>query len=125
LAAKTRAAWQAAGTDSTMVISDNYGQAGAVNYFNSRVGLHALSFNADYNNWFPAPYQPANIIVIKESIASDDEMNPYRRSYASVRLMDSVTNPLARENGTRIYLASGLVDSIWPFFRRRIIASGF
>ncbi len=35
----------------TLVLCDNYGQAGAINFY-SKYGIQAVSFNADYINWF-------------------------------------------------------------------------
>ena len=37
-------------TGKTMVLCDNYGQTGAINYY-SKAGVVAVSFNADYINW--------------------------------------------------------------------------
>ncbi len=35
----------------TLVLCDNYGQAGAINYY-TKTGIKATSFNADYIDWF-------------------------------------------------------------------------
>ena len=52
LAAKVDAAYAALpNTDQTLVLCDNYGQAGAINYYSEK-GIQAVSFNADYVNWF-------------------------------------------------------------------------
>jgi 4-amino-4-deoxy-L-arabinose transferase-like glycosyltransferase len=52
-------------TSKTLVICDNYGQAGAINYYtNNR--LKAVSFNADYVNWFDLSIRYDNLIRVKE-----------------------------------------------------------
>ena len=38
-------------SENTLVLCDNYGQAGAINYYTKK-GIKAVSFNADYVNWF-------------------------------------------------------------------------
>ena len=37
--------------EKTFILCDNYGQTGAINYY-TKHNLHAVSFNADYINWF-------------------------------------------------------------------------
>ncbi len=52
LAAKTDRVFTRIGDpERTLVLCDNYGQAGAINFY-SKKGIQAVSFNADYINWF-------------------------------------------------------------------------
>ncbi|MFZ0598592.1 MAG: glycosyltransferase family 39 protein, partial [Flavobacterium sp.] len=48
-------------TEKTLVLCDNYGQAGAINYYTKK-GIKAVSFNADYVNWFNLNIQYKNLI---------------------------------------------------------------
>jgi 4-amino-4-deoxy-L-arabinose transferase-like glycosyltransferase len=52
-------------SENTLVLCDNYGQAGAINYY-SKKGIKAVSFNADYVNWFNLDVKYKNLIRIKE-----------------------------------------------------------
>ncbi|MFL5811867.1 MAG: glycosyltransferase family 39 protein, partial [Flavisolibacter sp.] len=49
----------------TIIICDNYGQAGAVNYYSRGRLPQAVSFNADYVAWFP-DHKISNVIAVKE-----------------------------------------------------------
>jgi hypothetical protein len=49
----------------TLVLCDNYGQAGAINYYSNKK-VRAVSFNADYLNWFDLSEKYSNVIRVKE-----------------------------------------------------------
>ena len=93
--------------DETMVLCDNYGQAGAINYY-TKEGIKAVSFNADYINWFDLNKHYSNFIRIKEYNEDDEDelaiTSPY---FETGRLADSIANPDAREYRTRIFLFKG------------------
>jgi hypothetical protein len=88
----------------TLVIADNYGEAGAINYYNHGK-INAVSMNADYIRWFPSgPYN--TIIAIK---GRDAVIEPvYLQLFQSITFKDSVQNQWARERGTSIYLIRGV-----------------
>lgn len=86
----------------TLVLCDNYGEAGAINYY-SKMGIKAVSFNADYINWFDLNKKYTQLIRVKgysESINELNETSPYFKT--SIKA-DSITNPFAREKGTVIF----------------------
>ncbi len=118
LAGKVDAAYLSlADKQNTLIICDNYGEAGAVNFYTKVQGLRAVSMNADYINWFP-DWPVQNLILIKET--ADDEKNPMpaRQAFGEVRLMDSVTSPYARERATVIYLCTKPKFDIRPFIEK-------
>lgn len=88
----------------TLVLCDNYGQAGAINYY-SKKGIKAVSFNADYINWFDLSKSYANLIRVKES--PDNELEKTSPVFKTSKVSDSVINPFARENGTVIFSFEG------------------
>lgn len=92
-----------ANPEKTLVLCDNYGQAGAINYYTKK-GIKAVSFNADYINWFDLTTQYTNLIRVKEYDENDNELaetSPYFKSYA---VADSITNKNAREYKTTIFV---------------------
>lgn len=91
-------------TGKTLVLCDNYGQAGAINYY-SRKGIQAVSFNADYINWFDLSRPYSNLIRIKEF--SDHELEKTSPFFKTGTVSDSITNPFARERGTLIFSFEG------------------
>ncbi|PKF74295.1 glycosyltransferase family 39 protein [Chryseobacterium sp. PMSZPI] len=86
----------------TLVLCDNYGQAGAINYY-SKTGVKAVSFNADYINWFDLNKKYDNLIRIKDELDGVDELKITCPYFETSKIVDSITNPFAREKGTRIF----------------------
>ncbi|MGI4875692.1 MAG: glycosyltransferase family 39 protein [Janthinobacterium lividum] len=108
LADKTRLAYQALPDSTraaTLIKCDNYGQAGAINYYNQGRGLPlATSFNGSYLYWFPAaPARPwRHLLLVGEGEPA--HLLPY---FQELHQVGAVTNPYARERGTTIYLGTG------------------
>jgi hypothetical protein len=91
-------------TDNTLILCDNYGQAGAVNYYSKNRSVRAVSFNADYINWFPLDSKIENIIWVKEAENKSEVTEIGEKRFESVIVFDSVENKLAREYGTTIFI---------------------
>lgn len=86
----------------TLVLCDNYGQAGAINYY-SKLGIRAVSFNADYINWFDLSKKYNNLIRIKNPSERNNEMKETSPYFQKSFISDSITNKYAREYGTTIF----------------------
>ncbi|MEO7266229.1 MAG: glycosyltransferase family 39 protein, partial [Ferruginibacter sp.] len=106
-------------TKHTLVLTDNYGQAGAINFYAPHI-KNAVSFNADYATWFPALESLSAIILVKEK---DEEIvtSEERKHFASVSTIGIITNNFAREYGTSINLLEGPDSTILPFLKRKAI----
>lgn len=89
----------------TLVLCDNYGQAGAINYY-SQQNIQAVTFNADYINWFDLKKKYENIIRVKsDDIATElQETSPL---FQNSKLATTITNKYAREFGTTIFVFNG------------------
>jgi len=90
----------------TLILCDNYGQAGAINYY-SKKGIKACSFNADYVNWFNLDRQYINLIRVKEHTEKEDELKETSPYFQTSLVADSITNQFAREYGTSIFIFTG------------------
>ncbi|HVI49288.1 MAG TPA: glycosyltransferase family 39 protein [Chitinophaga sp.] len=90
-------------SDRTLVLCDNYGQAGAINYY-TRKGVRASSFNADYINWFDLSKPYVHLIRIKDAHNKDKELQETAPYFQTAMVADSITNPFARECGTTIFV---------------------
>lgn len=90
----------------TMVLCDNYGQAGAINYY-SKAGVVAMSFHADYINWIDLSRKYKNIIRIKNASEAGGELKESGSFFEIAKLQDSIANPYARERGTAIFSLQG------------------
>jgi hypothetical protein len=89
----------------TLIKCDNYGQAGAINYYNRNRNMPAAtSFNGSYLYWFPAtPPRPwRHLLLVGEG--NPNELVPYFQSF---RKVGEITHPYARERGETIYLGTG------------------
>ncbi len=108
LADKTWLAYQALPDSTrarTLIKCDDYGQAGAINYYNrDRLMPAATSFNGSYLHWFPAwPARPyRHLLLVGEGHPAG--LAPYFQHFVKV---GELTNPYARERGTTLYLGTG------------------
>jgi hypothetical protein len=103
----------------TLVLCDNYGQAGAINYYTKK-GVKASSFGADYVNWFNLDTRYTDLIRVKDhedENEDEDELKVSGPFFQTSLLADSITNQNAREYGTRIFLFTGAKIDI----RERIV----
>ena len=88
----------------TLILCDNYGQAGAINYYAKNKKIRAVSFSADYINWFDLNKRTINLIRVKEFNGSHDEFEKTSPFFRQSLIADTVTHPLAREYGTTIFV---------------------
>ncbi|MBT1704121.1 glycosyltransferase family 39 protein [Chryseosolibacter indicus] len=89
--------------DKTLVLCDNYGQTGAVNYYTTK-GIKASSFNADYVNWFDLNKKYNHLIRVINRSERESEIKEHSQYFEQVITVDSIANPFAREYGAAIVL---------------------
>ncbi|HMH33226.1 MAG TPA: glycosyltransferase family 39 protein [Puia sp.] len=103
----------------TMLFCDNYGLAGAVNYYGKKYGLpEAYSDNASFLYWMPGQSRIINLVLL-----TDDEKemeHQFIKEFSSAVLIDSVTNPFARERGDLIIVLKGANERFNQMFREKI-----
>ncbi len=105
----------------SLVFCDNYGLAGAVNYYSKNKNIDAVSMNADYVDWFPPPTKElTNLILVKDIYDDDPERKKELPLFESVKLVGKIENRYARENGTRIYLLQNAKVPIMHYFTEDI-----
>ena len=97
----------------TAIFCDNYGQAAAVDFFDSRYGLpKAISGHQNYFLWGPRDYTGEIVIVVGQP---EDDVRKY---FASVEAAATVNVPYAYAYETRpILLCRGLkgnLQTLWP-----------
>jgi hypothetical protein len=93
--------------ENTLIICDNYGETGAVNYFNRGKMPQAYSFNTDYIFWLPQKKEIRNVVLVGD-IPDQDVID----LFTSVKLIGQVENEYAREKGATIYLLSGAFKDV-------------
>jgi len=92
--------------EETLVLCDNYGQAGAINFYTKKK-IRAVSFNADYLDWFNLEQSYSNLIRVKEYEEIEAELKTNSPYFHKSTLADSIINQYAREYRTRIYVFTG------------------
>ncbi len=97
----------------TIVFCDNYGQAGALNYYNRGLMSEAYSFNTDYIFWIPRMNRISNILLVGEK--PDQEVLDL---FSEWKQIDSIENEQAREHNSGIYLLTGAKPEFTTFFYR-------
>lgn len=92
--------------EKTLILCDNYGQAGAINYY-TRQNIRAVSFNADYIEWIDLTKNYVNLIRIKEVTETYAELKETAPFFENSSIAGSVTNKYSREFGTSIFVFIG------------------
>ncbi|MFD1604139.1 glycosyltransferase family 39 protein [Flavobacterium artemisiae] len=87
----------------TIVLCDNYGQAGAINFYTQK-GIKAVSFNADYVNWFNLDIQYKNLIRVKDFEENSTEFAETSPFFEKAFIGGQITNQYAREFGATIFV---------------------
>jgi hypothetical protein len=104
----------------TLLFCDNYGEAGALNYYGPQYHLPAAySDNASFLYWMPRDYDKFDVLLL----VTDDRQemqHAFIKEFKEVRLIDSIANPFAREAGTLILLMKGPSDAFRKAFRIKI-----
>ena len=105
----------------TLVYCDNYGQAGAINYYSKYKIINAVSLNADYINWFPpADKEIKNVILVQEPTDDDPERKRERTLFETVLNKGKIENKYAREYGAGIYALINANTSISAILQKEI-----
>ncbi len=103
----------------TIIFCDNYGQAGAVNYYGEKYHLpQAYSDNASFLYWLPDSLHIDNIILLTDD--ENEMQHDFIKNFTYAKLSDSVTNIYAREKGDLIITLKGANDEFNKFFKQKI-----
>jgi hypothetical protein len=93
--------------DKTLILCDNYGQAGAINYYTKNNKVKASSFNADYIDWLDLHQEIVDVILVKEGDEEDKDRTVEKPFFDSVYLAAKRINQFAREDEISIYVLRG------------------
>jgi 4-amino-4-deoxy-L-arabinose transferase-like glycosyltransferase len=103
---------------SCMLYCENYGQAGAITVLGKQYGLpDPVCFSESFYYWFPRnlPVEIRSVIYINDTLGED-----ISHLFSDIRLIGSITDPLAREYGTSVWLATKPVSSFNAFWKQRL-----
>jgi len=91
-----------------------------VNYYGPKYHLQeAYSDNASFLYWMPSNYDQFEVLLL---VTDDKQEMDHRfiKEFKAARLVDSIVNPYAREDGTLIILLKGPSDAFRQAFREKI-----
>ena len=105
----------------TFIFADNYGQAGDINYYGKKYNLPtAHSDNASFLYWLPDSGHIDNVLLITDD--KQEMQHDFLKDFSSATLVDSVTNPFAREHGSLIIILKGANEKFNQMFKEKIVA---
>ena len=99
----------------SLVFCNNYGQTGALNYYNRGKMPEAYSFSTDYIFWLPHLHWIQNILLVGEKPGVN-----VTGMFKECRLVGAVENEFAREKNTGIYLLTGADSSLTGIFYKMV-----
>ena len=103
----------------TVIFCDNYGMAGAVNYYAPKYHLPpAYSDNASFLYWIPENTSFKNIVLVTDD--HHEQEHDFAKDFQSITVTDSVTNVYARERGDWIYLFKGANENFSKYFQKKL-----
>jgi 4-amino-4-deoxy-L-arabinose transferase-like glycosyltransferase len=119
LAASAAEAWkQIPDKKAAFVYCENYGEAGAITVLGRDLGLpEPVSFSESFLYWAPRdfPVEITSLVYINGEMGEDVDT-----LFRDIRVIGSITNPLAREYGVKVYLCREPVYSFNAFWRNRM-----
>ncbi len=86
----------------TIILGSNYGEAGAMKYYGQDTAFtrKVVSTNGSFLLWLPANFSFEHILFINEQVPSSKK--DLFQHFSSHALVDSVTHPYSRQQGTKI-----------------------
>jgi len=103
----------------TFLFCDNYGEAGAVNFYGKKYHLpEVYSDNASFLYWLPNNIHIDNLLLVTDD--KNEMQHSFVHDFASAVVTDSVTNPYAREKGSLIILFKGANEKFNEMFKQKI-----
>lgn len=91
----------------TLILCDNYGQAGAINYYKRNEQMVATSFSADYLTWLRYDKKIVDAILVKAPGDKDKNRTTEVPLFDTVYRADRRINRFAREDTISIYVLKG------------------
>lgn len=104
----------------TLVYCDNYGEAGALNYYAKKYRLpETFSDNASFLYWMPDSLHFNNIVLVTDD--THEMEHDFLKNFKEVVLYDSITTPYSRERGSLILLLKGMNEKMREDFKLKIL----
>ncbi len=103
-----------------LVRADNYGQAGAINYYSKYKNINAVSYNADYLYWFKMDNPIKDLIMITGWKDEDPQRKREQPYFARITKIGEIKTPYAREKGAGVFLLEGAKPEVSSIIKSEI-----
>ncbi|QNN41286.1 glycosyltransferase family 39 protein [Pedobacter roseus] len=103
-----------------LVRADNYGQAGAINYYSKYKNINAVSYNADYLYWFKMDKPIKDLIMITGWKDEDPKRKREQPYFARITKIGEIKTPYAREKGAGVFLLEGAKPEVSSIIKSEI-----
>lgn len=104
-----------------ILFCDNYGQAGAVNYYAEKYHIpQAYSDNASFLYWLPDSIHIDNLILVTDD--ENEMQHDFIKDFTYAGVSGSITNIYSRERGSLIITLKGGNESFNKMFKEKITA---
>lgn len=97
--------------NATLIFCDNYGHAGALNYYNRGKMPEAYSYNTDYIYWIPEMDTIKNVVLVGRM-----PENEITALFNECKISGVIENKYSREKGTAIIILKGADPSFTNLF---------
>jgi hypothetical protein len=102
----------------TVIVADNYGEAGAIHHYGKQYNLpDVISHDSSFALWSPPDVADAQYVIFIDDNDGDNTKR-FIPMTDSIRYTGSIVNPLAREKGTGIYLLIHPKPVLNTFFKK-------
>ena len=103
----------------TIIIADNYGEAGAIHHYGKQYNLpDAISLDSSFALWAPGSISARYIIFVDDN--DGNNAKKIAPAVDSCQKTGSIDNPLAREVGTGIYLFTQPKPVFNAFYKKEL-----
>ncbi len=102
---------------SCSIYADNYGQAGAINFYGKKYGLpQPICFNDNFLLWAPDSIKNGPLIYVNHEVGDIDFL------FKSYKKVGEVDNKYFRENGLKVYYCTQPTDTFRVFYAQKVHA---
>lgn len=106
--------------DGLLVRGDNYGQAGAINYYSKHKNINAVAYNADYLYWFKLD-KPIRHMIMVTGYNDEDPLRLREKPYfAKITKIGEIKSPYARERGAGVFLLENATEEVTSIIKREV-----
>ena len=100
----------------TIILAENYGQAGAIDFYTKEFNLpQVYSFSSSYLLWLPQKFTAKKVIFINDKIHQD-----ISKTVGKQTLIGEIKDTYSRQNGNKVWLLENLSKEYYELYENAI-----